>query len=173
LLLSCSQNEKKTDVSLPTQVDTNAVTYETPGEPQNLEVEKNSIDPSAFKRYLGTYYVPSPSGGGTGVCEFELVVEKNGTITGKERCGAHLNDEGRQEFLETKFNTPFVENKTYVINELFKDASSSSFMGDGFRFSNGKLYCLKKSGGVYKNEFCCDDKYSGEACDCIIEKSSY
>ena len=130
------------------------------------------INKKILLKYAGTYYIPSESGQGTGICEFEIVVKKDNTVIGRERCGTHDDfEEGRGEILTTMFKTKFTENKEYELSSLMKNANQSSFMGSAFKFTNGKLYCLDKKLNIVRNQYCCENIFENtSACDCIINK---
>ncbi|MCF8407660.1 MAG: hypothetical protein K9G36_01695 [Crocinitomicaceae bacterium] len=126
-----------------------------------LEEEEKEIE-----SYTGDYYLPPPTGPGTGVCSESLTV-KNKRLIGIEICGGH-NENGHTESHDKLFNVDFKANKVYKVSSLFDTRQGHAFGCDYFEFKNNKLYMYDENMKIVNEDFCCGFV---KKCDCIISKS--
>jgi hypothetical protein len=128
-----------------------------------LEVEEKEIE-----SYTGDYYLPPPSGPGSGVC-FESLTIKNKRLIGTEICGGNDWVNGHYETQKILFNVEFKPHKVYKVSSLFDTRKGHAFGCDYFEFKNNKLYMYDENMKIVNEDFCCGFV---KKCECIISKSN-
>jgi hypothetical protein len=125
--------------------------------------------------YLNTgtkrYFIPPPTGPGTGVCEITLFIKK-GKLIAKETCGGH-DENGRTEHTSTLFRTVFRKNYKYEVAALVKSGDGASFGCVYFEFKDDKLYLYDENQIILTEWFCIygnteQDMRNEDSCDCIF-----
>lgn len=120
------------------------------------------------------FFIPPPSGPGTGVCDVTLSIEKM-QMTGTENCGGH-DENGHTESTIKLFKVPFVENQFYKVSDLIDTTYESSFGCAYFEIKGGKLYLYDENKNIINDWFCTFGKIENrkenmETCDCIFMPS--
>ena len=130
----------------------------------------------------GVYYIPSPTGPGTGVCEVKLIVI-NDNLIAEETCGGH-DDYGRTETTEILFETDFKSNYKYKVSDLINTSLGSSFGCDYFEIKDQKLILYDSDLNIVKDWFCVygraealidlsyEEREEQSECDCIFLRAS-
>jgi hypothetical protein len=172
LILSC-QNEnnrtKNNSTSNDKSSDENQAKILKEKEEQRIKDSLKSVEDEKkeIETYSGNYFVPPPSGPGTGVCSDNLIIKNNRLIC-EEICGGNDWVNGHFETQKILFNVEFKPHKVYKVSSLFNITEYGALGCDYFEFKNNKLYLYDENMKIVNEDFCCGFV---KKCDCIISKS--